>query len=195
MIRKRKPSGNFTPISNDVFRDIRLNLTDRGLLATLMSLPENWDFSVSGMSRILPDGTDRIRSSLTRLEALGYISIKQERSPGGKYNRNQLIVNNHPDSPSSDFPTTDKQTADKRTTDHPAQYKNNNQKVSNIKNTDNVTGEFSGSSYQPKEKRIRKSSFFNFDQRIYPPEFYEELEAKLLSWPAPKNNDYGSPPG
>ena len=106
MIHKKRPTGNFTQISNDMFSDIRLNLTDRGLLATLLSLPPNWDYSVEGMTRILPDGKGKIQSSIKRLERLGYVTIIQDRNRGGRFWKNQLTINGNAGPPFTDNPAT-----------------------------------------------------------------------------------------
>ncbi len=64
----KRLSGDFTIISNKVFRNKKLSVTDRGTLCTLLSLPDNWNFSIRGLSAILPDGVTKIENSLNRLE-------------------------------------------------------------------------------------------------------------------------------
>ena len=131
MIQKTRPPENFTPISNEVFRDERLNLTDRGLLMTLMSLPANWDFSVEGMSKILPDGKSRIKSSVRRLEEFGYIEIIQERNDAGKFAKNRLVVKNSANLPSTESPSADNRSTDERSAENHTQYNSNTNTRSN----------------------------------------------------------------
>lgn len=64
----KRLSGDFTIISNKVFRNKKLGVTDRGTLCTLLSLPDNWNFSIRGLAAILPDGVTKIENSLNRLE-------------------------------------------------------------------------------------------------------------------------------
>lgn len=64
---------NFNITGMDMWRDISMRNQDRGLLGTMLSLPENWNFSIKGLSAILPDGEGSIRSTLNRLEELGYL--------------------------------------------------------------------------------------------------------------------------
>lgn len=59
-IVKSEAPGQFFVVGMDVAKDQRLNLTERGMLLTLLSLPPDWDFTVEGMTKILPDGRDRI---------------------------------------------------------------------------------------------------------------------------------------
>lgn len=131
MIQKTRPPENFTPISNEVFRDERLNLTDRGLLMTLMSLPVNWDFSVEGMSKILPDGKSKIKSSMKRLEKFGYIEIIQERNVAGKFAKNRLIINNRSKSPPTNIPSAENRSTDERSAENHTQYNSNTNTKSN----------------------------------------------------------------
>lgn len=70
---KRKIVTDFTTVQNDFLRDRELGLTERGLLMTMLSLPDNWDYSAAGLASILPDGIKKTRASLQRLEGKGYL--------------------------------------------------------------------------------------------------------------------------
>lgn len=52
VLRKAHKS-NFTVIDNQVFKS-NLSLKARGLLSTMLSLPDNWNFSTTGLTSILP---------------------------------------------------------------------------------------------------------------------------------------------
>ena len=137
MIEKTRPHENFTPVSNEVFRDVRLNLTDRGLLTTLMSLKPNWDFTVEGMAAILPDGRNRIKNSLKRLERLGYITVVHEREENGRFARNRVIINSIPGQSQDGYPSAENRPTDKRPADYREQYKNtNNTRTNNTRMKD-----------------------------------------------------------
>lgn len=74
----------FTVIDNDVFKS-SLSLKARGLLSTMLSLPDNWNFSIRGLTSILPsDGETAVRSALTELEARGYLTRAQIRDEAGR---------------------------------------------------------------------------------------------------------------
>jgi hypothetical protein len=74
---KKKVSRDFTTIHNVMIRDMRLGATARGVLVTMLSLPENWDFSIRGLTAILPDGYTKISNALRKLEECKY--LKRER--------------------------------------------------------------------------------------------------------------------
>ncbi len=84
-VLKNKTQRNFTMISNSVLRDTELSMKDRGVLCTICSLPDGWEFSITGLSAIVPDGVDAIRKSIFNLEELGYMERTKTRGRGGKY--------------------------------------------------------------------------------------------------------------
>ncbi|MCR5778056.1 MAG: helix-turn-helix domain-containing protein [Lachnospiraceae bacterium] len=84
-VLKNKTQKNFTMISNHVLRDKELSMKDRGVFCTLCSLPDGWEFSIAGLSAIVPDGVDAIRASVVNLEDLGYMERTKSRGKDGKY--------------------------------------------------------------------------------------------------------------
>lgn len=79
---KKKISKDFTTIHNTMLRDTNLGATERGVLLTMLSLPDNWDFSIKGLTSILPDGYTKISTALKNLEKFGYLSRQRIYSNG-----------------------------------------------------------------------------------------------------------------
>lgn len=102
-----------------------LSLRDRGLVVTLLSLPDNWDFSISGLACILPDGKYAIRAGLDHLEAVGYITKSQDRTEQGKFGRNIIEIHETPKPPLSGFWSSGNSPSDKPSTGKCTQYINN----------------------------------------------------------------------
>lgn len=130
----------YTVLQNEALRDPRLSFKARGLLAYMLSLPPEWNFSVSGLSRASRDGKDAIRSALRELEAAGYLVREaQAHDEGGKFAGCSYVLHdvstepageeapplseNPPtaEAPLTEKPTTDKPTTDKPTTENPTQ--------------------------------------------------------------------------
>lgn len=63
---------NYTTMSNFHLRDKNLSNKSRGLLSTMLSLPENWDYTTRGLAAICKDGVDGITAQLKELEQRGY---------------------------------------------------------------------------------------------------------------------------
>ncbi len=145
-VLKNRTQNNFTMISNNILRDKELTMKDRGVLCTICSLPDGWDFSIAGLSAIVPDGVDSIRRSVLNLERLGYMIRTKTRGANGKYtseievfSERQTVLdfpsrqNRHGETVTEEPSRTnhDGQTV----TDKPTQYNTDNQ-TKNI-NTDN----------------------------------------------------------
>ena len=64
---------DYTVMSNHHLRDMSLSLKAKGLLSLMLSLPENWDYTMKGLSRICKDGIDSISGGIRELEARGYL--------------------------------------------------------------------------------------------------------------------------
>ncbi|SDW15522.1 hypothetical protein SAMN05216391_102142 [Lachnospiraceae bacterium KHCPX20] len=84
-ILKNKTQKNFTMISNNILRDSKLRMIDRGTLCTICSLPDGWDFSVAGLCAIVPDGKSALSNSLNRLEKIGYLKRNTVHGKHGKF--------------------------------------------------------------------------------------------------------------
>ena len=77
---KNKTQGQYVNVYKDILKNHSLSLRDREMVVTLLSLPDNWEFTISGLSKIIPDGKSSIRASLTHLEKLGYQELRREQS-------------------------------------------------------------------------------------------------------------------
>ena len=86
---------NYTCISNDVFRS-DLSLKARGMLCTMLSLPDDWEFSENGLQAILKDGQTSVRSAIKELEAAGFLSRTRERDESGRMGKCVWIVCDYP---------------------------------------------------------------------------------------------------
>ena len=139
-ILKNKTQNNFTMISNNIFCDKELSMKDRGVLCTLFSLPDGWEFSVAGLSSIVPDGVESISKSIVRLEELGYLERTKTRDVNGKFiSYIEVFTDKRTDSnvPSLEIrdgkPATDNPPRDNRdgstVTDNPVQYNKKDIKI------------------------------------------------------------------
>ena len=75
---------NYTVMSNYHLRDEHLSLKARGLLSMILSLPEDWDYSLAGLVAISKDGLTAVRGALHELEDNGYIHRERQRDPNGR---------------------------------------------------------------------------------------------------------------
>ena len=72
-------SKDYTTICNRIFKDRRLSLKAKGLLAMLLSLSDHWELSIKGLEVILKEGRTSIRSTMNELIENGYVERQQIR--------------------------------------------------------------------------------------------------------------------
>ena len=84
VIRVQRSSG-YTVLPNGILRDTGLSLKTKGLFAIILSLPEDWDYSVAGLATVAGCGRDAIRSALAEMEEAGYLSRSRSHGDGGKF--------------------------------------------------------------------------------------------------------------
>ena len=70
--RVKRTSG-YTIMSNYHLRDMNLSLKASGLLSLVLSLPEDWQYSVKGLTAIVKEGESAVKSALQELEQHGYL--------------------------------------------------------------------------------------------------------------------------
>ncbi|WP_298029885.1 DUF6017 domain-containing protein [uncultured Dysosmobacter sp.] len=122
VFRVEKNTG-YTVMSNYHLRDKRLSLKAKGLLSQILSLPEDWDYTLSGLCYINRESKDAIRSAVNELERAGYIERHQTTDEGGKFSSNEYIIHESPISlpPSLDKPSSENPTTEKPTSENPTQ--------------------------------------------------------------------------
>ena len=89
---------DYTVMSNHHLRDKALSLKAKGLLSLMLSLPEDWDYTLSGLARICQEGKDAIRGAILELARAGYVQRRQTTDEEGKFSVNEYIIREQPDS-------------------------------------------------------------------------------------------------
>ena len=141
---------NYTVMSNHHLRNAALTLKAKGLLSQMLSLPENWDYTLAGLSHINREKIDAIREAVKELEQAGYITRSRLRDERGQLKGADYIIHeqpqqakkespqseepapiiqdhktinneNKPFSPTLDFPTLDNPMLEKPTLENPTQ--------------------------------------------------------------------------
>jgi len=83
----------YSTIPNSWMKDKRLNLRTRGLLCTIQSLPDNWEFTVRGLKSILNEESEySINRCIKEAVRFGYLSWEQKRDAEGNFSVNIVRV-------------------------------------------------------------------------------------------------------
>jgi len=104
-------SKDYTTICNRIFKDRRLSLKAKGLLAMLLSFSDNWNLSIKGLIAILKEGETAIRSTMNELIKHGYVERKRVKNKKGVLIGIDYTVFESPklNSPRLGFPNVDNQ--------------------------------------------------------------------------------------
>ena len=115
----------YTVMSNHHLRNKELTLKAKGLLSQMLSLPEDWDYTLAGLSYINRESIDAIRTAIWELEKAGYITRRQGRDGKGKMTAIEYTIYEQPqhspelDCPILENPTADNPVLENPTTDNP----------------------------------------------------------------------------
>ena len=121
----------YTVMSNHHLRNKELTLKAKGLLSQMLSLPEDWDYTLAGLSHINREKIDAIREAVKELEKAGYIVRSRERDEKGRLRGADYVIYEQPQPkepeaatsseqpPTSDLPTLENPTLDNPTLDNP----------------------------------------------------------------------------
>ncbi len=138
---------DYTTMSNYHFREKDMSLKAKGLLSLILSLPEEWDYTLAGLAMLSKDGKDSVRTALTELEEFGYVETARVRDEKGRLKGTEYIVREMPvssipekkvsvleepmlEKPVLENPTLENPTLEKPTLENPTQLNTN---ISNTK--------------------------------------------------------------
>lgn len=112
-------TSSYTVMSNHHLRNPDLTLKAKGLLSLMLSLPENWDYTLKGLSCICRENVDAIRTAVWELEKAGYITRRQGRDEKGKMTAIEYTIYEFPQPPKPKKPVLENPISDNPTTEIP----------------------------------------------------------------------------
>lgn len=128
-------TNNFTIMSNHHFKEKKMSLKAKGLLSLMLSLPDTWDYSISGLVKLSKDGKDSVMSALTELEKFGYLIRTRITNSKGQFAGIEYNIYEQPQeqNPIEEKPILDKEKAGKPTSANPPQLNTNELNIKNNK--------------------------------------------------------------
>ncbi len=163
---------NYTVMSNHHLRNKELSLKSKGLLSLMLSLPEEWDYTLKGLSIICKEGIDAIRVSIIELEKQGYIERRRNRNTKGQLTNTEYIIHEAPiivtpksEKPTLENPILDNPMQDKPMLENPTQI-NKDKTITEELNTDCI-----------KYQSINPSEQTNSDERLI--ERYNKTKSEI----------------
>ena len=92
---------DYTVMSNHHLRNKNLSLKAKGLLSQMLSLPDDWDYTLKGLAAINKESVDAIRTAIWELEDAGYVVRTRVRDERGCLRGCDYYVYEYPQTPSS----------------------------------------------------------------------------------------------
>ena len=91
IIRSPRPEISYSIIRNETVRDHALTYRARGLLAYLLSMPDDWVTSSERLQGLNTEGRDAIRSAIKELEAAGYMKCEKHQDERGRWSTRWIV--------------------------------------------------------------------------------------------------------
>ena len=115
-------TGNFTVMSNYHFKERKMSLKAKGLLSLMLSLPDDWDYSVAGLTTLSKDGKDGVMTALAELEKFGYLSRTRQVNDKGQFDGIEYNIYESPkENPVAENPILDNPIEEKPNAEKPQQ--------------------------------------------------------------------------
>lgn len=125
---------NFTIMSNHHFKEKKMSLKAKGLLSLMLSLPDDWNYSISGLVALSKDGKDSVMSALSELEKFGYLTRAKVTNEKGQFNGIEYNIFEEPqaENPIAVNQNAENQQAENTNAENPQQL--NTKLTNNLKN-------------------------------------------------------------
>ena len=176
VFRVEKNKG-YTVMSNHHLRNHTLSLKAKGLLSQMLSLPDDWDYTLQGLAQINKESIDAIREAVRELERAGYIKRSRERDERGCLRGTVYTIYEQPhaeptpEEPTQEKPMLEKPMLDLPTLENPTQLNTESTKKRKRQNKDpSITDSIpfpSGFPESPTQKRTEtKGTFESYRELI-----------------------------
>lgn len=142
VIRVNK-TADYTVMSNTHFKEREMSLKAKGLLSMMLSLPDEWDYSIAGLVTLSKDGKDSVMNALIELEELRYLRRTRIVDEKGRFAGYDYDIY---ETPYAESPQTENPYAEKPNTENPPQL-NTNKSSTNKLNTKDKKKERKNTSY------------------------------------------------
>jgi hypothetical protein len=121
-------------MSNTHFKEKDMSLKSKGLLSLMLSLPDSWDYNISGLVRLSKDGKDSVMSALAELEKFGYLRRERTKDESGKFSGIVYHIFEEPqrENQIAENPNSDKPNSEKSNSEKPQQLSTNS--INNLEN-------------------------------------------------------------
>ena len=151
---------NYVTMSNYHFKEKNMSLKAKGLLSEMLSLPENWNYTISGLVAINKENESAIKSTLNELKEFGYLKITKIMPNESESGRIEYIYDIY-ENPKQEGKKqgVENQPLEIQPLENQVQYNINNKNINNkiINNKKEITKEKFETFYSAYPKKVKKA--------------------------------------
>lgn len=159
---------DYTVMSNHHFKEKEMSLKAKGLLSLMLSLPDEWDYSVMGLVSLSKDGKDSVMNALNELEEFGYLVRTKITDEKGRFCGYDYDIF---EEPNTENPYAENPNAEEPNAEEPPQL-NTNQSTTNQSSTKESNT----------NKKERKEEPLGYDGIVSQFDFTEEVKATIFEF-------------
>ena len=138
-----KHNQDFVVMNKTGLEDSKLSFKAKGLLAYLLSKPDNWTANISHLKKVSTNGRDSVRTGLKELEDRGYLQRNPIRNDDGTIKEWESVIFEMPvNSPETENPTLDNPTKENTTLINNDCNNNDSNKKTNNNKTQPISKKF-----------------------------------------------------
>ena len=178
-------TANYTVMSNNHFKEKGMSLKAKGLLSLMLSLPEDWDYSINGLATLSKDGKHSVMEALKELERFGYLIRTRLTNEKGQFQGYDYDIFEEPQERHiSEEPNTENPYSENPNTDNPPQLNtkaSSTEEIKSVNNQDKIDkidkreiGDFPIVEPNPFTKELIKSGYIEKDD-LYIWDYNEEF--------------------
>lgn len=152
-------TNNYTVMSNYHLREREMSLKAKGLLSLMLSLPNDWDYTIEGLVTICKENETAVKSTLKELKDFGYLEILKVQNQKGQFEYEYNIY----EQPQSKKPEVENLGVENPSVENQGQLNTNKQNTKKI-NTNNI------------KEKINKKNYGDFGNVLLTDDEYKKLQ-------------------
>lgn len=176
---------DYTVMSNYHFKEKEMSLKAKGLLSLMLSLPDEWNYSINGLVTLSKDGKDSVMKALNELEQFGYLIRTKCINEKGQFDGYDYDIY---EKPNTEKPYTENPNTGKPHTGNPTQLNINNKELNNeeLNNKYNIIVDYlnlkANTRYKASSKNTQSYIKARLNEGFSVDDFKTVIDKKVKEW-------------
>lgn len=193
---------NYSVMSNNHFKEKEMSLKAKGLLSEMLSLPDNWNYSIAGLVSINKESKNTIISILEELKNFGYLKVTKKYPNETDSGRIEYVYDIYEEKQEPKKQGLEFQGLEKQGLEFCTQYNTNNKILNNKKLNNNIyiveqvikhLNEITNSNYKSTTRTTRDKIIARLNEGFTLDDFIVVIDKKYWDWKDTKFEQYMRP--